>query len=224
MKVTIPKPCHENWSNMTPDEKGRFCQVCSRSVRDFTTATDFEIMADLSENPNICASFRPNQLDRNLSYSFLNALFAKFAVGFVLTSGGIVSAQTQPKANHPVKTTSPTKITGEVVQVQVPKEPIKPEQIRSFPLGKIAISDADRPNPKTPQIRNTGAPLSINEKNLPLYIVEGKTITNKQFQQIDTNAIKDLKVLKGKDATSKYGAKGKNGVVIVSLKRGVKKN
>ena len=218
MKVTIPKPCHENWANMTPEEKGRFCQVCSKSVRDFTAATDLEIMADLTENPNICASFRPDQLDRNLSYSFLNALFAKFAVGFVLTSGGIVSAQTQPKANHPVKTASPTKITGEVVQVQVPKEPVKPEQIRSFPLGKIAISDADKQNQKTPQF-NLGKPLAINENNLPLYVVEGKTMTNKQFQQIDANDIKDLKVLKGKDATSKYGAKGKNGVVIISLKR-----
>lgn len=65
MKVTIPKPCHENWANMTPEEKGKFCQVCSKSVRDFTTATDLEIMAELSENPNICASFRPDQLDRN---------------------------------------------------------------------------------------------------------------------------------------------------------------
>lgn len=222
MKVTIPKPCHENWANMTPEEKGRFCQVCSKSVRDFTTATDFEIMADLADNPNICASFRPDQLDRNLSYSFLNALFAKFAVGFVLTSGGIVSAQTQPKANHPVKTTSPTKITGEVVQVQIPKTtPAPRDQNKPFKLGKIAVSDADKPNTNTPPIR-LGAPLYINENNLPLYVLEGKMITNKQFQQIDANDIKDLKVLKGKDATSKYGAKGKNGVVIVSLKKKAK--
>ena len=218
MKVTIPKPCHENWAAMTPEEKGRFCQVCSKSVRDFTTATDLEIMAELSENPNICASFRVDQLDRNLSYSFINSLFAKFAVGFVLTSGGIVSAQTQPRVNQPVKTSSPTKITGEVVQVQIPKEPVKRDPNTPFRLGKIAISDADRQNPNTQQIRTTGAPLSINEKNLPLYVVEGKIITNKQFQQIDAKNIKDIKVLKGKDASSKYGAKGKNGVVIVSLK------
>ena len=197
MKVTIPKPCHENWATMMPEEKGRFCQVCSKSVRDFTTATDLEIMTDLAENPNICASFRPDQLDRNLSYSFLNALFVKFAVGFVLTSGGIVSAQTQPKANHSVKTASPTKITGEVVQVQVPKAtPVPRKQNKPFKLGKIAVSDADKQNPKTPQL-NLGKPLAINENNLPLYVVEGKMITNKQFQQIDANDIKDLKVLKG---------------------------
>jgi len=199
MKVTIPKPCHENWTIMTPEEKGRFCQVCSKSVRDFTNATDMEIMADLTENPNICASFRPDQLDRNLSYSFLNSLFAKFAVGFVLTSGGIVSAQMQPKVNPPTKTDVPVQVKGEVAPISSSKiTPVQRDQDTPLRLGK---------------------PLYINEKNLPLYVLEGKMITNKQFQQIDPNNIKNLKVLKGKDATSKYGAKGKNGAVMITLKR-----
>jgi len=223
MKVTIPKPCHENWATMTPEEKGRFCQVCSKSVRDFTNASDLEIMNDLSQNPNICANFRIDQLDRNLSYSFINSLFAKFAVGFVLTSGGIVSAQTQPKVNHRIKTDVPIQVRGEVAQVQPPKtQPAQTDQNRPIRLGKIAISDADRQNPKTQQIR-LGAPLSINENNQPLYVVDGKTITSKQFQQIDAKNIKDIKVLKGKDAISKYGTKAKNGVVIVSLKGKAKK-
>jgi len=218
MKVTIPKPCHENWATMTPEEKGRFCQVCSKSVRDFTNSSDLEIMNDLSQNQNICANFRIDQLDRNLSYSFINSLFAKFAVGFVLTSGGIVSAQTQPKVNHPIKTDVPIQVRGEVAQVQPPKtQPAQTDQNRPIRLGKIAISDADRQNPKTPPLR-MGAPLSINENNQPLYVVDGKTITNKQFQQIDAKNIRDIKVLKGKEAISKYGAKAKNGVVIISLK------
>ena len=223
MKVTIPKPCHENWATMTPEEKGRFCQVCSRSVRDFTNASDLEIINDLSQNPNICANFRIDQLDRNLSYSFINSLFAKFAVGFVLTSGGIVSAQTQLKANHPLKTDVPIQVRGEVAQVQPSKtRPAQTDQNRPIRLGKIAISDTDRQNPKTQQLR-LGAPLSINENNQPLYVVDGKTITNKQFQQIDANSIEDIKVLKGRDAISKYGAKGKNGAVIITLKRKMKK-
>ncbi|KFC19236.1 hypothetical protein [Chryseobacterium sp. FH1] len=219
MKVTIPKPCHENWSNMTPEEKGRFCQVCSKSVRDFTSASDLEIITDLSENPNICGNFRVDQLDRNLRYSFINSLFAKFAVGFVLTSGGIVSAQTQPKVNHPAKTDVPLKVKGEIVQVSPPKsQPVRIDQTKPFRLGKIAVADANQQNPNKPQFR-TGAPLAINENNQPLYVVEGKMMTYKQFQQIDANNIDDIKLLKDKDATSKYGAKGKNGVVIVRLKK-----
>lgn len=218
MKVTIPKPCHENWSNMTSEEKGRFCQVCSKSVWDFTTSSDLEIITDFSENPNICANFRADQLDRNLSYSFINSLFAKFAVGFVLTSGGIVSAQTQPKVNHPTKTDVPLKVKGEIVQVSPPKnKPVRIDENKPFRLGKIAVADANQQNPNKPQFR-TGAPLAINENNQPLYVVEGKMMTYKQFQQIDANNIDDIKLLKGKDTTSKYGAKGKNGVVIVRLK------
>ncbi len=210
MKVTIPKPCHENWANMTPEEKGKFCQVCSKSVGDFTTATDLEIMAELSENPNICASFRPDQLDRNLSYSFHKSLFAKFAVGVVLTSGGIVSAQTQTKANPPVY------VKGEVAPISSPKTtPIKTDPRTPLRLGKIAISDDDKAN--TQHIRNTVEPIVI--KNQPLYIVDGKIISDEEFWKLDRNSIQDFKVLKGRDATSKYGRKGKNGVVIVSLKK-----
>lgn len=219
MKVTIPKPCQENWSNMTPEEKGRFCQVCSKSVRDFTTATDLEIMADLSENPNICASFRPDQLDRNLSYSFLNSLFAKFAVGFVLTSGGIVSAQTQPKVNPPTKTDIPVQVKGEVAPISNPKTtPVKTDPRTPLRLGKIKISDAERQNLNTPPIRIGGA-RSYNDDNQPLYVVDGKIITDKQFRQINPKTIKNVEVLKDIDATSKYGAKGKNGVVIISMKK-----
>lgn len=222
MKVTIPKPCHENWATMTPEEKGRFCQVCSKSVRDFTSASDLEIMNDLSQNPDICANFRVDQLDRNLSYSFINSLFAKFAVGFVLTSGGIVSAQPQPKVNHPTKTDVPIQVRGEA-QVQPSKtQPVQIDQSRAFRLGKIAISDADRQNPKTQQLR-LGKPLSFNENNQPLYIVDGKIISDEQFRQINTKTIETVKVLKSKDAISKYGAKAKNGAVIVSLKRKGKK-
>lgn len=198
MKVTIPTPCHENWAAMTPEDKGRFCQVCSKSVRDFTNATDQEILNDISSNPNICGNFRVDQLDRNLSYSFLNSLFAKFAVGFVLTSGGLIAAQS-PQPNHPVKTCTPTKVTGEIVVAQVPKKPVKIDKDTPFILGKMASTAVDRPN-------------------TPLYVVDGKIISENSFHKINPETIDKMKVLKDKDATSKYGERGKNGVVIVSLK------
>ena len=196
MKVTIPKSCHENWATMMPNEKGRFCQVCSKSVRDFTSASDQEIMADLSENPNICANFRIDQLDRNLSYSFINSLFAKFAVGFVLTSGGIVSAQTQPKVNPPVKTDVPVQVKEEVTQASDTKRIQQP-----IVLGK---------------------PL-YNHNNEPLYIMEEKIISNEKFRQIDPNSIEKLEVLKGSAATALYGSKAKNGAVVITLKGKKKK-
>lgn len=181
-----------------PDEKGRFCQVCSKSVRDFTNASDLEIMNDLSGNSNICGNFRIDQLDRNLSYSFLNSLFAKFAVGFVLTSGGLVAAQT-PQPDHPVKTNIPTKITGEIAVAQVPKKPVKIYKGSPFILGKMTSTAVDRPNS-------------------PLYVVDGKIISENSFHKINPETIEKMKVLKDKDAISKYGVKAKNGAVIITLK------
>ncbi|MEZ4801277.1 MAG: hypothetical protein R2797_00790 [Gelidibacter sp.] len=63
--IAIPKPCHENWNAMTPNEKGRFCNACSKTVIDFTKMEPTEIQNVLHENRNnrICGHIRQEQLD-----------------------------------------------------------------------------------------------------------------------------------------------------------------
>ena len=41
--ISIPKPCHENWDAMLPNEKGAFCNACAKTVVDFTGKTDEEV-------------------------------------------------------------------------------------------------------------------------------------------------------------------------------------
>ena len=62
MKISIPQPCHENWNEMLPDEKGRFCQSCQKCVIDFTKLPDDEILKIL-KMPNQCGRFSTNQLE-----------------------------------------------------------------------------------------------------------------------------------------------------------------
>ena len=65
LKITIPKPCHENWNDMTPKEKGRFCGSCAKTVVDFTKKSTAEIQDYLINNKNkkVCGHFYKKQLD-----------------------------------------------------------------------------------------------------------------------------------------------------------------
>ncbi|WP_417942644.1 energy transducer TonB [Flavobacterium sp. RS13.1] len=64
-KITIPKPCQENWDKMTPKDNGRFCMSCSKTVVDFTTMLPDEIQHFFIQNQNgsICGRFKKSQLD-----------------------------------------------------------------------------------------------------------------------------------------------------------------
>ncbi len=58
-----------------------------------------------------------------------------------------------------------------------------------------------------------------NDVNPPLYILDGKEITKEQMSAFDPNNIDAVNVLKDEKATKKYGKKGKNGVIIITLKK-----
>lgn len=66
IQISIPKPCHEGWENMTPTEKGRFCASCQKNVHDFTNSSDREIAKVFKDNKNICGLFLNSQLNREL--------------------------------------------------------------------------------------------------------------------------------------------------------------
>jgi hypothetical protein len=64
-KLTIPEPCTENWEEMTPQENGRFCLSCSKTVVDFTSMLPNEVQHFFiqNQNQNICGRFKNSQLD-----------------------------------------------------------------------------------------------------------------------------------------------------------------
>jgi len=66
IKISILEPCHENWLEMTPTEKGKFCSNCQKNVIDFTKASDREILLEYNKNEHLCGRFRASQLYRTL--------------------------------------------------------------------------------------------------------------------------------------------------------------
>ena len=59
---------------------------------------------------------------------------------------------------------------------------------------------------------------SINTTNEPLYVVDGLISDNGKF--INPNDIEDIQILKDASATAIYGARGGNGVVLITTKKG----
>lgn len=52
----------------------------------------------------------------------------------------------------------------------------------------------------------------------PLFLIDGKEASQEELVKIDPNTIKSISVLKDKSATSIYGAKGVDGVVLIEMK------
>ncbi|MGH1384648.1 carboxypeptidase-like regulatory domain-containing protein [Kordia sp.] len=64
--VQIPEPCHEDWGNMSPTEKGRFCNACTKEVIDFSAKSDEEVIKHFTNHGNLCGRFHASQLNRKL--------------------------------------------------------------------------------------------------------------------------------------------------------------
>jgi TonB-linked SusC/RagA family outer membrane protein len=87
--------------------------------------------------------------------------------------------------------------------------------------GRAAGVDVVQPGSKPgagPQIRIRGR-RSFNASNDPLYVVDGIPLSS-GIDDINPNDIVSMEVLKDASATAIYGARGANGVVIITTKRG----
>jgi hypothetical protein len=63
-RISIPKPCHEDWNKMLPEEQGRHCLSCQKNVVDFSGWETEQIHAYL-QNRNgerVCGRFNASQV------------------------------------------------------------------------------------------------------------------------------------------------------------------
>ena len=63
--LSIPEPCHQNWDQMNPTEKGRFCLSCQKEVIDFSSMTDKEVFNffEKKKNQDVCGKTYNDQLN-----------------------------------------------------------------------------------------------------------------------------------------------------------------
>ncbi|MEN8886345.1 MAG: hypothetical protein ABF246_08135, partial [Winogradskyella sp.] len=93
--ISIPKPCHEDWSKMSKNEKGRFCKSCCKTVVDFTHMNINEIQNYIHNNKNkrICGHIKQSQLN-TINLKIPEVIFNKtwnfrrlFLLALLLTMG-----------------------------------------------------------------------------------------------------------------------------------------
>jgi TonB-dependent SusC/RagA subfamily outer membrane receptor len=65
---------------------------------------------------------------------------------------------------------------------------------------------------------------SNGNNNNPLIIVDGIGTDYKAMNQIDPNTIESVTILKDASVTKLYGTKGKNGVILITLKKKIESN
>lgn len=96
----------------------------------------------------------------------------------------------------------------------------KPKAIDTAGLnlqGKVSGFKArPLPNSKTPVIRRYLLNRDFDPKAKPLYVVDGKEVTD---PNINEESIKSVEVIKNASSEKRYGDKGKNGVIIITTKK-----
>lgn len=115
-------------------------------------------------------------------------------------------------------------LTGAVGSVSV--EDLQKAPVRSFEealAGRVAgvqVSSQDGQPGSTVDIVIRGAN-SVSQSNSPLYVIDGFPLEDPDNNMINPSDIASIEILKDASATAIYGARGANGVVIITTKGGV---
>ena len=167
LQIHIPEPCHENWQNMTPKEQGRFCGSCQKTVVDFSTMTDKEMLDYISKaSHHVCGRFSNDQLNKDIKitdnkkrFSFaylLNVLLATLLVTEANAQVKPVKKKKPPVHNiepapiimgtmavineEPDTTVLPVKVHGTVLDDKT-NEPVPNVTIRSKETSDITLTN-----------------------------------------------------------------------------------
>ncbi|MFT7083474.1 MAG: TonB-dependent SusC/RagA subfamily outer membrane receptor [Nonlabens sp.] len=90
-------------------------------------------------------------------------------------------------------------------------------------VSGLEVSYADGEPGASAEVIIRGAS-SLNGNPQPLYIIDGIPVHEATFNALDPSAIKEIATLTGANATSIYGNRAANGVIIISTKEGVSAN
>ncbi|WP_346863399.1 TonB-dependent receptor [uncultured Draconibacterium sp.] len=115
-------------------------------------------------------------------------------------------------------TGSVTQVKSDVLTSVTSSNPIEALQGRA---SGVAIVNNDPSPGATPTIRIRGSG-SISAGNEPLIVVDGFPLVNNNLNDISSNDIESMEILKDASSAAIYGSRGANGVILITTKKGMK--
>jgi len=147
--IQLPKPCHQDWNAMEPNEQGRHCLACCKTVVDFTNREPEEIMQYLKANVGreVCGRFIPSQLDtpivtEEITFHIFNSSlsYCKKIAALILITFGILASSADKSFSQTVKRDT----------VQTTGAPVVDSSISPMMVGEVMYAPSRKPIKKKP--------------------------------------------------------------------------
>ncbi|MBK7883932.1 MAG: TonB-dependent receptor plug domain-containing protein [Chitinophagaceae bacterium] len=203
--ITIDEPCHENWDLMIPTETGRFCSNCQKTVIDFSSLSDNEIIKiiERAKGKMLCGQFDTTQLNRIMVETNMQTsnpkLYKILLSLMLLASAGNLSAQETPTPVPQVVQTADPQKTNDSIPLNDGRKKgiVLDERRRNVRLGSVSVHSGN----EQPLYVVNGVPVPVSDTNFL------KTFNRKE--------IKNLTVLQGSKATAIYGPQAAAGAILI---------
>jgi len=141
IQLNIADPCHENWDNMTPAARGKFCGSCQKKVIDFSNMSDREV-AQFFKRPStcsVCGRFMQDQLDRSIQIPKKRIPWVKYFFQFALPAFLMslkASAQKEIRLTGKVSAICSRQLMGDTILVSMEREVVDTTVIKGRVVDK----------------------------------------------------------------------------------------
>jgi TonB-linked SusC/RagA family outer membrane protein len=115
-------------------------------------------------------------------------------------------------------TGSLTSVTAETLQERPVQDALQAMQGRA--AGVDVVSNIRPGEVATVVIRGNKSLTASEDQKAPLYVIDGIIHLGRNLNDINTNDIASMEILKDASATAIYGSRGANGVVLITTKKG----
>jgi TonB family protein len=131
----------------------------------------------------------------------------------VIIKGTTVGTVTDEKGGFKLIVSDDSPLVISYVGFETISQPISQTEMTVTLKRKIVSIEFDNQNSETRKKER----INVNDSKA-LIIVDGKEINNVELEKISPDKIESISVLKGESAKATYGDKGKDGVILVTLK------